>query len=603
MSSIKHKLVKFLEKNKNYITQDGTLNTYKLIQDIESINKPLMEYILSATDPQIVNLCFSKIKDYHVLNQYVLIKILTSKEYVKNSMTFYQNRIGLALSSNGNDIVLNFPFKDCVLVGGMDSEDDKNRTEVFFHELLDSDKIDQLLSPKVFNNVKRFGASKDLNLIIKGNNLIGLYTLLPKYRNTVSVISIDPPYYFQDPKASDSFAYNSNFKLSSWLTFMKNRIEVAHKLLNDSGTLYISTHEQGSDYLSVLVAEIFGKENSLGCFAWKKKDGGGNNSKTFALEHERVLVFVKDVTQAEVFNEGFSDEYLTRYSEKDDKGYFYWDTFKRNTTGNIYEITLPNGKILKESWLRSKDRFDQEIKSGEVAILDKKGSGEYNVYFKQRMAEDKVKVARSIILGYPTQMGTEDLKELGFNSENFIYPKPVSLIEYLIKIRTSNSKSGIIMDFFAGSGTLGHAVLRLNKEDGGNRNFILLEQMDYVKELTVERISRAIKKYGYAPEFTYCELLTDPMKDKIKKVKKTDELLKLVEAHFHEGYFQYVDSKEALLAELNKVSKIEEIKKLLLEQYFDHNREYISYSDIKTVKLDKESLEFNKKFYGDKKDE
>lgn len=604
MSDVKKKLIEYILENKEYQNTDGSLNKYKFINDVEEINPSLVSYLASIKDKKMFSLVFSKIDDMTVLNQNILIKIVNSKEYVKNSTTFYQNKIGLV--NNGSDVVLDFPFKDCVLLGGMDKEDEKNKTEVFYHELLDKDKIDNLFSPKVFTNVERYGKSDDSNLIVKGNNLLGLHTLANRYKKKVKFIIADPPYFFSDQKNADSFSYNSNFKLSTWLTFMKNRLEIAKELLQEDGCIGITINSGGVFHLKILMDEIF-NDGFLGDFQWRTRTGANDADNNFSIDHETVLFYCKDKMKLK-FNghEKNFDSY--KNPDNDPRGDWFADNLRNpHEDEKQYGVLIDpeTGDEYPGYWRISKNNYKQYIKEGRVLFpsyknkLDPK-SKSVTPSFKRFKSELRStnKPFSSISVDYLTQHGSSDLKKV-FDKKAFSYPKPKDLIKQFVKQLTNKKDKSIVLDFFAGSGTTGHAVLELNKEDGGNRKFILLEQMDYAKDLTAERIKRVIEQEKLDESFTYCELLKDSIKEDIKKCKKDSELINLVDSKFHEGYFQYIDSKEELLAILKEQKDIKVMKKVLIENYLDHNREYIPYSDIKSVKLDKKDLEFNKKFYGE----
>lgn len=628
MSDVKKKLIDYILKNKEYQNTDGSLNKYKFINDIEEIKPSLASYLASIKDKKIFSLVFSKIADMTVLNQNILIKIVNSKEYVKNSTTFYQNKIGLV--NNGSDVVLDFPFKDCVLLGGMDKEDEKNKTEVFYHELLDKDKIDNLFSPKVFTNVERYEKSDDSNLIVKGNNLIGLHTLSERYKELIDVIYIDPPYFFKENKNADSFAYNSNFKLSTWLTFMKNRLEISKNLLSNRGCIFISLDQGGIHHLKLLCDEIFGVDNFIDFLTIVNNLKGRSDDEFFATSNEFCLCYSKNISDFKLnglpMNENelktykFKDE-MSKYKpiglkktgknslKKDRPNMFYPIYYNKATKElSLDKICEEDIEILpitpegedgcwrwgKETFLKNKDsELIVNVKGNEIPVI--------NVKMRDILPDGnpRTKKAKTLFLDpkYDSGKGTSLIKKYFGNKELFSNPKPLDFIKDLLFI--GSQKDSIILDFFSGSGTTGHAVLDLNRQDGGNRKFILLEQMDYAKDITAERLRRVISQEKLNQSFTYCELLKDSIKENIKKCKKDSELIKLVDSKFHEGYFQYIDSKEELLNILKEQKDIKVMKKILIENYLDHNREYIPYSDIKSVKLDKKDLEFNKKFYGE----
>ena len=218
----------------------------------------------------------------------------------KGRYTRHSNKIGLYSTShdrigflnNNNDVVLSFPFKDTVLEAGM-SKEDTGREERFLHQEIDGADIDTLFEPKAFTNFKLLGSDKNIqdttffnengnlqqNLLIKGNNLLALHSLSERLAGKVKLIYIDPPYYFEEIKPIDAFKYNSNFKLSSWLIFMKNRLQVARDLLADNGVILVNINEDGNAYLKILMNEIFGRNNFVETFIWKNTDNPDSLSK------------------------------------------------------------------------------------------------------------------------------------------------------------------------------------------------------------------------------------------------------------------------------------------------------------------------------------
>lgn len=628
MSDIKKKLVQLLSSNEKYQNEDKTLNLYRLVKDIDSLNPELIKFLSEIKDVKIREIIFSKISDITILNQNLLLQIVKSKEYVKNSTTFYSNKIGMV--SENDEVVLNYPFKDCILVGGMDKEDEKNKTEVFFHELLDKDKVDSLFSPKIFCHIKKYGKDDNSNLVICGNNLIALHSLAQKYKGKINVIYIDPPYYFDKKKTVDSFAYNSNFKFSSWLTFMKNRLEIASKLLSENGVIFISLDQDGIHHLKLLCDEVFGRKNCVDFLTVVNNLKGRSDDDYFATSNEFCLCYAKNKDSFVLRGLPLNDEDLKEYKFKDEISEFKPVAFKK-TGKNSLRTDRPNmfypiyfNKETKKLSLEKKKGYDIEFipktpegndgcwRWGKETFLEKnetelivsevKEDGlTINVKMRLLMEDGspRTKKPKTLFLDsrYDSGSGTKMMKTLFGSKEIFANPKPLEFIKDLILI--AYGKDATVLDFFAGSGTTGHAVLSLNKDDGGSRRFILIEQMEYAKNLTAERIKRAIEKEELGSGFTYCELLKEPVKDQIKKCKTNEEIFELINTNFSSGYFQYIDSQENLIKELQKEKKIEDVKKTLLENYFDHNREYVRYSDISRIKVSKEDLEFNKKFYGD----
>ena len=258
-----------------------------------------------------------------------LISLLKYKEYWADSFTKYRNKVGL--TSEGKyldysaDVVLDFPFKDCVLEGGMTKED-QEKDEVYYNEVIARDEIDRLFSPKVFTNTKRYttdGIEEDVtqfnddNLIIRGNNLIALSSILDVYKGKVKLIYIDPPYSFSKKKKEDTFLYNSNFKLSTWLTFMKNRLILAKDLLAEDGAVFVQISDDGVAELHCLMKEIFNTDqnNFINKITVRTKSPSGFGSVNPGVFEtaEYILSFAKNKSKWLYNKQYVSCEYDSNY--------------------------------------------------------------------------------------------------------------------------------------------------------------------------------------------------------------------------------------------------------------------------------------------------
>jgi adenine-specific DNA-methyltransferase len=263
-----------LRVNKEYVSDDGNLLKAKIYADVMSMNSELIKTLLS--DENIKKVFFSTVDNVEVFDKQKFAWFVESKEFLPDSYTKYTNKVGLTINDKYlekiDDVVLDFPYKDCVLEGGQTREDQK-RQEIFYNEIIGHNQITNMLSPKVFTNSKRYSANgvennvtfenKD-NLIIKGNNLIGISSLLKKYEGKVRLIYIDPPYN----TSTDSFKYNDTFNHSTWLTFMKTRLEIAKRLLSEDGSIYVQMDNKEAHYLKILMDEVFGRNNFRSEIIW-----------------------------------------------------------------------------------------------------------------------------------------------------------------------------------------------------------------------------------------------------------------------------------------------------------------------------------------------
>lgn len=244
------------------------------------------------------------------------IQMLTYKDFWEDSYTKYSNKIGLTANGKyldyNSDVVLDFPFKDCILEGGMTKEE-VGKKEVYYNKVIARDEVDTLLSPKVFTNTKKYTKDGEEevseiddtdNLIIKGNNLLALHSLKERYAGKVKCIYIDPPYN----TGGDSFKYNDRFNHSTWLTFMKNRLEIARELLSDDGYIFIQTDDNEQAYLKVLLDDIFLRDqyvNTVSILFKNMAGAHGIEEKRLSKNIEFLTVYAKNKKK---------QNHLTRYT-------------------------------------------------------------------------------------------------------------------------------------------------------------------------------------------------------------------------------------------------------------------------------------------------
>lgn len=362
------------------------------------------------------------------------------------------------------------------------------------------------------------------NIVIEGDNLESLRILRRSYAGKIKLVYIDPPY-----NTGNEFVYNDSFadgvrayeeftkqrdengklaantessgrKHQHWLSMMHPRLRLAHDLLRSDGIIAISIDENEIANLTKLAELVFGEANHVATLIWKNKKGGGNDSKHFAIEHEYIVVFAKNITSLPPFFTQFDSKYLERYKEEDQKGRFFWDTFLRKSGKQYYPITAPDGTVLEfdsqgrpVSWLRSEARFHQDLADGEVRFVQT--SGNWSVHFKQRIPEGKK--PRTIVDDRGvTADGSTEVDRL-LSPGIFDNPKPTQLLRWILEWATPSG--GLVLDFFAGSGTLGHAVMEQCAQDGVDRRFILVQldepakggSHDSIASITRERLRRA----------------------------------------------------------------------------------------------------------------
>jgi adenine-specific DNA-methyltransferase len=649
-------LESLLKKDSRLIDENKELNLALLRELVDKIDEKLIELLLG--NEEVRAKFFIKIKDVFVFKQSDF-KFFLDANKIDNSYTAYENKIGLStksrlLKDTGN-VVLNFPYKDCVLEGGQSTEEGMDeyyeynpaitdyelyqaqRKEIFFNEVLAHDEIDRLFEPKAFYNIKKYtskgeegikeftrdknGTIAD-NLIIKGNNLLVLQSLKKQYNGLVSTIYIDPPYN----TSKDEFKYNDHFNHSSWLTFMRNRLEVANDLLNNSGAIVISCDDHEQAYLEVLMDEIFGSHNFLLCGAVNRASEIASN---FSIsKHEYFLIYAKDIGQFKlkggekytfsrgtVGNPDQTMPVITFPAGLDCRGVKdgeYKTT--RQIVGssenieNLDTIIVKDGKLLKPVRLKAKWRSSNDMRNFfnndcKPTIAKINGIIE-EIYFEgdRFMPQIKKKIIEKIpSLILDNKRGSKDLEDLGFAGQ-FKYPKSVEFLKQLLSYLAS--KEDIVLDFFAGSGTTAQAILELNEADKGNRKFILVEQMSYAETLTSKRVHAVIKE-NKKSSFIYLELakFNEGVKAQIAECKSLKDLEKLLselsDKYFLDYNVKFKEFEEKIIKESAFIALPLGKQKELFLKMLDLNQLYVNASEMDDKKygLSKEDIALTKNFY------
>ena len=379
----------------------------------------------------------------------------------------------------------------------------------------------------------------DFNFLLEGDNLHSLKLLEKTHNGKIDVIYIDPPY--NTGSKEENFKYDDNrvdkndtYRHSKWLSFMNERLVVAKELLSDEGVIFISIDDNEFAQLKILCDMIFGETNYIGEYIKQSKVGGGNDSKFIVKEHEYCLCYAKNIEKTFEMNISHDDDYLKRYKEKDEFGRYFWDTFARPGLGLkstlTYDIVMPDGTINNNRWIRSKDRFKKEYAEGKIRII-KNRDNNWSVQFKQYLNMEG-KTPRSMTMDFGgTTDGDKEIKQI-FGKKVFNYPKSVRYLSTLLS--TITNKDITVLDFFAGSGTTGQAVMELNKKDGGSRKFILCtnNENNICEDITYERLSRVIKGYDFEGK----------IKDDLKSYNLNISNLKKMDSIFQE--FEEIKSEK-----------------------------------------------------------
>lgn len=596
----------------------------------ESLNKNKLSELARKYDAKLLNLLIKEetVKNHFfttledevlVFKKDVFLQFLNNKEFLPDSYTAYKTKIGLGTDngdyiSENNDVVLNFPYKDCILEGGQTKEDAK-RQEVFFNKTLAPNEINRLLDNKVLTNFKRYNKDGEHeveniedtdNLIIKGNNLIALHSLKKRYSGKVRLIYIDPPYN----TGSDSFTYNDSFNHSTWLTFMKNRLQVAKELLTEDGTIWINIDDDEGHYLKIIADEIFGRINFVNTIIWQKKFAPQNDAKWFSDNHDFILVYAKNKLIWKPNLLPRTEEMNSRYKNPDNDPRGVWTSgdlsVKTYSEKTDYPIITPSGRVINppsgRCWRTSKEKFLEMVSENRIWFGEK---GDSVPRIKRFLSEVKDGIVSQTIWKYEevshTQEAIQNLNKL-FGEKVFGTPKPEKLIQRIIHL--GSEEGDIILDFFMGSGSTQAVAHKMN------RQYIGIEQMDYIETVSVERLKKVIEgeqggiskdvKWQGGGSFVYCELKNDAQDflNMVENALSSEELVELLEKVKKSSFLSYrVDAKKLHKEEFNNLSLFEQ--KQLLVELIDQNNLYVNYCDIDDVdnNISEKEKQLNKMFY------
>ena len=653
MKNIFDAVAELLLTNDKYKAEDGKLLKAVVYSDVMAMSEDLLTLLLSNED--IKETLFKNVRGTLVFDKQKFAWFMESKEFLPDSYTTYTNKIGLTHNGNfisqTNDVVLDFPYKDCVLEGGQD-KDDQKRSEIFYNETIASDEISRMLAPKVFTNAKRYTVvgEKDLtgeldpntihveeemgitlkdddNLVIKGNNLIALASLLKRYEGKVKCIYIDPPYYFGVKKDEDTFAYNSNFKLSSWLVFMKNRLEIAKRLLSDNGSLFVQVSDDGVGELHCLLKDIFGVENFINKITVKTKSPSGFASVNPGVFEtaEYIIAFAKNKREwkynIQYIESGYDTNYKLVVVNKNDSAENWiirnivdvlaeergYDNAKvmRDTLGkvavneliSVYALNHADsvfrytaignnaGQLVIDT--RNKSRNEHEkifaVERGEkyTVYVHK---GQEMAFYSKKLHEVDGKIVPSMQV---SNIWTDTPYE-GIANEGGVSLKGGKNPEKLIRriIDMASDKGDLILDYHLGSGTTAAVAHKMG------RRYIGVEQMDYIQDITVERLKKVLEgeqggiskaqNWHGCGSFVYCELKEDANTLITTIQNATENTIESVKASIYadERIVPYLTKQELADADKDFENLTLEEKKQVLSKLVDKNKLYVNTSDM-----------------------
>lgn len=604
MQNLLNDLTQLLEQD-NRLVAEGKLLKNKIVELALALDPGLIKLLLKHE--AIRKHFFVEVEGVLVFDKIKFQKFVSNKQFLPDSYTAFKNKIGLTAAGEyltaSKEVVLAWPYKDCVLEGGQDKEDAK-RNEVFWNETLAPDQIDRLLSPKALTNFKKYdkdgehkvsSLSLNDNLIIKGNNLLALHTLKKVYAGKVKLIYIDPP--FNPDSKANTFCYNNTFNRSTWLTFMQNRLAVAKELLRKDGVLIVAIDENEQAHLGVLLMEMF-RDHEVHCITIVHNPRGiqGNNfSYTNEFAFFVIPQGIKSIGDRKIAEEDIEWSNLRNWGSESERG---------DAKNCFYPVIVENGEIIGFG-----DILDDSIHPTQT----EKHGNKFFIYpidtntieRKWRYARQSVESVKHLLRAKKTKSGYEieigkdfgtyrtvwidpryDANEYGTKIVKslvpdckFDFPKSLYNVYDCLYAVVGDDKDAIVLDFFGGSGTTAHAVLELNKEDTGNRKFILCEQMHYVETVTRARVKKVIENNGLG-SFVFTELhkANEYFSEQIQSSKSSDELITV---------WQVMQERAFLSYKLNTKIEFEDLsfedQKSFLMEVLDKNMLYVPYSEIDDV--------------------
>lgn len=587
--------------------KDDQLDLIKLVSSIDANNKELLAHLISSSFFR--KSYFLDIDALQIFEKEKLIADINAFSYGTDQYTAFNNKIRLSKTNSKSqaldrEVVLSFPYKDNTLIGAQTKET-QSTDDRFLHSRIHREEIDLLFSPKAFTNWKRYTSegvselkelSLDDNLILKGNNLLVLHSLLPVYSKHVKLIYIDPPYN----TTHDSFKYLDRFSHSSWLTFMRNRLEIAQKLLSEDGLLWISISDREAHYLKVLCDEVLGRDNFVADVIWNSTKSV-TNTAVISDAHTHTLLYAKDMSVLKAQRSTFrleADSSKFSNPDKDPRGKWVADPFQVGGVrpNQLYPITNPNtGKVYHplpgNSWKNEKKVFDQLMADGRIVFGTTGEAGPQRKRFWSE-AKDRGQVTTTLWKDLPTTTnGTKHLKQI-FGSKVFDNPKPEALLERIIQLSTA--PGDLVLDYHLGSGTTAAAAHKMG------RRYIGIEQMNYIEQVSCARLQAVIngeqggissnQEWQGGGSFVYAELY--PLSAKYLE-SNLDNISKDSQVTWD---YRLTEEIESVLKN-DQISDIE--KRQLVIGLLDLNMLYLPYSEIddEQYTVDAISKKWSKVFY------
>ena len=654
MTNFYETVANVLRQDERFVAEDGTFLRNAVYEAAMKMDAPLIKLLLK--NGETTKRFFTDVDGVKVFDKVGFAWVINNRQFLPDSYTRFKNKIGLTdengeLIKNSGKVELVFPYKDCVLEGGQTKEDQK-RHEIFYNETLAPDEVDRLLYPKVLVNAQRYtkdGATSttefrnDDNLIIKGNNLLALASIMKRYEGQVKCIYIDPPYNTGD----DGFGYNDNFNHSTWLLFMKNRLELAKRLLKKDGSIFVQVDHHELGYINVLMDEIFGVENKVQIISVKTSSPAGfktvnpgpidvteyilfytRNKASFNFKkgyvpvgynknYNLVLTRSNDIKEwkftpireAVINDAGFA-------SEKEAKKQYgtSWkvilshliEDYAFNHADDVVSIRDPHKPTDAVKQLMEKSKsidypLEYKREDGTSAYIYRGGA---LAFYSNKMKDIDGKLSVTELLSdFWSHISWAGIaREGGVKLKNG--KKPEKLIKQIFDIATN--PGDIVLDFHLGSGTTAAVAHKMRLQ------YIGCEQLDYGQNDVKVRLENVIKgdasgiskavQWQGGGSFVHCELakLNQATVDEIEAATSVDTIANIWENMKKSGYISYKVDPAAIdeAAEDFAALSLDDKKKFLME-ILDKNLLYVNKCDVDDTEfnISESDKAFTKSFY------
>lgn len=624
MQNLLDDLTDLLQAEQAFIS-DGAILKNAVIEAALNMDARLLELLMQSDT--IKAHFFTEVAGALVFDKVKFQDFVSNKAFLPDSYTAFKNRIGLTdgrgdYLSQSRDVVLAWPYKDCVLEGGMTKED-RGRNEVFWNTTLAPDDITRLFEPKVLTGWERWDAeavaagrakpvgkvSDDDNLLIKGNNLLALHSLKARYAGKVKLIYIDPPYN----TGNDGFRYNDRFNHSAWLTFMRNRLEAAKELLHRDGTIFVNLDDGEAHYCKVLMDEVFGRDCFIANIVWRSSDNSNNDAKRFSTDHNHILVFSR--TEGWLSNKlPATEEQSKHFKNPDNDPRGPW--FDGNPLGSpgyranlVYDIIGPHGDVIsppKNGWRWAKKTLEEKMASGEIRFTDDGKGIRRRTYLNEQKGLPPSSLWTDLqSTGHNRQAHFEIVKLLAEDGDQDyqVTPKPEKLIRRILQISTD--EGDVVLDFFAGTGTTAATAAKMK------RQWLGIEQMDYVQDFPMSRlkkviegeqggISKAVEWQG-GGSFVYAELAASnsAFADRIEAAPDMATLQTIRADIQATGYMRYDVDLSAFDTDDFAALPLEDAKRVLMD-CLDANHLYVNLGSLGDAdfNISDEDMRATRSFYG-----